>query len=345
MTLQARVALAAAVVCPAAVLLAIPEHAGQPSWATGEELSSPGLFAPGDVSTGDYESHPAFTSDGRELFYVKSNAVFTSWTIVVSRFGVGRWSTPRVAPFSGQYNDADPLVTPDGRRLYFISDRPRAAGDTRTDMDIWYVDRTPEGWHAPVNLGPPVNSPASEWFPTLAADGTLYFGSGREGGKGATDLYRAAPTEGGAFREPENLGSAINTAADEYEPLISPDQTLLIFMAAGRKDSLGDGDLYISRAVAGTWTPAKNLGRPINSPAREISPYITPDRKYFFFSSARQIRSRPQAARTYEEVIAGLRGPGNGLGDLYRLNLDAVLSGVRHDERDSGASQPGARWH
>jgi hypothetical protein len=194
-------------------------------------------------------------------------------------------------------------------------------------MDIWYVDRTATAWGSPVNLGPPVNSPASEWFPTLAQDGTLYFGSGREGGRGGTDLYRVAPI-GGKFGEPENLGDAINTPADEYEPLISPDQTLLVFMAIGRRDSRGAGDLYLSRFVGDSWTPAKNLGPPINSPALEISPYVTHDRRYFFFSSSRQIRATPQGPRNYDQLLAGLRGPGNGLGDLYRVDLNSVLKSV-----------------
>jgi hypothetical protein len=296
-----------------------------PTWASQAPLSGPALFAPGEISTGDFESHPAFTPDGTTLFFVKSNLAFTSWTIVVSRHDGGRWRKPEVAPFSGQFNDADPFITPDGKRLYFISDRPRAAGDTREDMDIWYVDRTSAGWGTPVNVGEPVNSPASEWFPTLAADGTLYFGSGRDGGKGQTDLYRA-PATGGGFGPPENLGDAINSKGDEYEPLISPDQTLLIFMATGRQGGLGAGDLYFSRRVDGAWTPARNLGRPINSPALEISPYVTPDRRYFFFSSARAVPQSPSVPRTYDQLTAWLRGPGNGQGDLYRMDLEAVMS-------------------
>jgi hypothetical protein len=96
-------------------------------------------------------------------------------------------------------------------------------------------------------------------------------------------------------------------------------------MAIGRRDSLGAGDLYLSRFVGDSWTPAKNLGPPINTPALEISPYVTPDRRYFFFSSSRQIRATTQAPRNYDELLAGLRGPGNGLGDLYRLDLDSAL--------------------
>jgi len=318
-----RFVLAATLAWPV-TLLATLEQGEQLPWAVGSPLDNPTIFAPGEISTGDFESHPAFTPDGQGLFFVKSNATFTSWTIVFSRFEAGRWLTPRLAPFSGQYNDADPFVTNDGRRLYFISDRPRAPGDARTDMDIWFVDRTPAGWGSPVNVGVQVNSLASEWFPTLATDGTLYFGSGREGGRGGTDLYRAAPIDG-KFGQPVNLGDAINTPADEYEPLISPDQTLLVFMAIGRRDGLGAGDLYLSRFVGNAWTSAKNLGPSINSPALEISPYVTPDRRYFFFSSSRQINAKLHAPRTYDDLLAVLRGPGNGLGDLYRLDLNVVV--------------------
>jgi Tol biopolymer transport system component len=311
----------------AAIALLSSQKAEPPPWASTAPLDGPTVFAPGEISTGDFESHPAFTPDGSELFFLKSNAAFTSWTIVSSRFEGGRWTTPSVAPFSGQYNDADPFIAADGRRMYFISNRVRSPADERTDMDIWYMDRTATGWGPPINPGSPVNSPAAEWFPTTAADGTLYFGSGRDGGKGGTDLYRAAPQNGG-FGEVENLGDAINSPAEEYEPLISPDQTLLIFMAIGRPDGLGAGDLYISRFTEGAWTPAKNLGPPINTPALELSPYVTPDRRYFFFSSSRLTRDKPRAQRNYEQLLAALRGPGNGLGDLYRLDLTALLKPV-----------------
>ena len=310
-----------------------PAADGQPmTWSSGEPLRRPALFAPGQISTGDFESHPAFTPDGRTLFFVKSNVSFTAWTIVASRFEAGRWMTPDVAPFSGQHHDADPFLSMDGQRLYFISDRPRAANDGREDLDIWYVDRVAGGWGPPVNLGEPINSRASEWFPTLAADGTMYFGSGRDGGLGGTDIYRAASSRPGAFAVPENLGPAVNSPADEYEPLIAPDQSLLVFMASGRQDGLGAGDLFLSRAREGAWTPARNLGPAINSPALEISPYITPDRRYFFFASARSDTTLPGSARNYAQLIDWLRGPGNGLGDIYRLELDAVLALVQDEQ-------------
>jgi len=294
-------------------------------FASEQSIPMPILFGEGIISTGDYESHPAFTPDGRTLYFVKSTPTFSFWTIVVSHFVNGQWTTPDVAPFSGRYADADPFITTDGKQLYFISNRP-APGKTKRDLDIWVMDKTDSGWSEPRNLGAPINSDAPEWYPTVAADGTLYFGSRRPGGKGGNDLYRSRLVNG-AYTEPENLGDAINTEFDEYEPYIAPDQSYLIFMAAGRPDGQGGGDLYISHQKDGAWTRAmnlRNLGNEINSPADEYSPTISPDGKYFFFASARE-RRPPGERMNYTELLARLRGPGNGLGDIYYVDSDRVM--------------------
>ena len=292
------------------------------SYTSTQPMRSPVVFGDGVISTGDFESHPAFTPDGLTLYFIKSTPAFGFWTIVVSRFVDGRWTTPEVAPFSGRYSDADPFITADGKKFYFISNRP-APGKTTRDLDIWVMDKTENGWSEPRNLGKPVNSDANEWYPTLANDGTLYFGSGRGGGRGATDIYRA-PSVNGNYGEPENLGSAINTEFDEYEPLIAPDQSYLIFMAGGRPDgNARSGDLFLSYRKDGTWTKAINLGNEINSPRDEYSPMLSPDGKYFFFASARGSR-RPDRQMNYEELIGWLRGTRNGLGDIYQMDFSAL---------------------
>jgi Tol biopolymer transport system component len=285
-------------------------------------MQTPVIFGEGVISTGDFESHPAFMPDGRTLYFVKSTPTFSFWTIVVSRFVDGRWTTPEIAPFSGRYSDADPFITADGKKLYFISRRP-APGKTTQDLDIWVMNKTDNGWSEPHNLGSPVNSDANEWYPTVASDGTLYFGSGRAGGKGATDIYRSQ-FAGGNFGAPENLGSEVNTEFDEYEPLIAPDQSFLIFMAAGRPDANSrSGDLFLSYRKNGTWTKAVNLGNEINSPRNEYSPTISPDGSYFFFASARD-RRVPEKQLSYDELIGWLRGTRNGLGDIYQMDFGAL---------------------
>jgi Tol biopolymer transport system component len=287
----------------------------QPPFQSSAPLTEPTIFADGVICTGEYESHPAFSPDGRTLYFVRSTPEFTNWTIYVSQYGDGAWTAPKVASFSGKHRDADPFIPADGKQLYFISDRP-VDDKPKEDMDIWVMERTEKGeWGEPRNLGAPVNTAASEWYPQVAASGTLYFGSGRPGGQGNTDLYRARRKDGG-FATPENLGSSINSPVNEYEGCIAPDESFLVFMSGGRKDSHGGGDLYISYKKNNEWTLAKNLGPKINGVGLEISPYLSPDGKSFFFSSARKGGTFPPDKRPNRTR--------NGLGDIYRMDLKAL---------------------
>ena len=307
------------------VLYASLWTASDPPYASKQPLPEPTIFAPGVISSGDFDSHPAFTPDGKTLYFLRSSPTFNFWTIVVSHFENNHWTTPEVLPISGQYRDADPFITRDGKRFYFISDRPKDAADTRTDrsLDIWFMEKSGNGWGPPQNLGAPVNSDGNEWYPTLAQDGTIYFGSDRPGGKGRTDIYRSRLVDG-KYTEPENLGDAINTQFEEFEPYISPDQKYLIFMTQ-RPDGHGGSDLYISYQRDGSWTKAVNLGDKINSSGSEYSPLVSPDGKYFFWSSTRSIASTSQTKRlTYQDFLTRLRSSGNGLGDIYQIDLSAL---------------------
>ncbi len=308
------------------------QHAEKKMPFTSEKpILEPTVFAPNKISTGDYECVPQFSPDGKTLYFVKSTPDANFWTIVFSRLENGKWSAPAVAPFSGQYSDADEFISADGKRMFFISRRP-VTPDTSPNapgkLDIWVMDQTASGdWSEPRNLGRPVNSDSSEFFPTLTKDGTLYFGSGRKGGKGGVDLYRSRFVNS-KYQEPENLGDAINTAFDEFEPYIAPNESFLIFMAAGRPDGLGGFDLYISYNHKGQWTKAQNLGAPINSSSDELSPKITPDGKYFFWASTRSAIDQPKAKSwTMRELSSSYHGPQNGLGDIYYIDLSALKIG------------------
>ncbi|MBS1793591.1 MAG: PD40 domain-containing protein [Acidobacteria bacterium] len=304
------------------------DGAGKMPFARNEKVGEPRLFEAGLISTGDYETEPIFAPDGKTFFFVKSTPDFNFWTIAFSRYEKGRWTTPEIAPFSGQYSDADPFVADDGRRLFFVSRRPvdpRVSPNLEGRLDIYATEKTAAGWSAPQNLGPPVNSEASEYFPTFAKSGTLYFGSGRPGGRGGVDLWRARFADG-KFQTPENLGDAVNTAADEFEPFIAPDESFLIFMAANRPDGLGGFDLYISYNENGVWTKAQNLGAPVNSPGDELGAKATPDGRYLFWSSTRSRIDRPKSKpQTFAELTNDYRGPQNGLGDIYYIDLGAVM--------------------
>ena len=283
---------------------------------------TPQLFGENIISTGDDESHPHFTSDGKTLYFLKNTASFNHWTIVVSQEQNGKWTTPEVAPFSGQFSDADPFITADGEHFFFISTRP-VDGKSKEDTDIWMMKKVAENWSAPEPLTA-VNSETNEWFPTVSKNGNLYFGSERPGGKGRCDLYCSRLVDG-KYGKPENLGDGINSAASEVEPFIAPDESYLIFAALGLPDSKGIYDLYISFRQDGAWTKPRNLGDKINSVGWDFSPKVSPDGKWFFFTSNRSFADKPLEKRlTYNELLKKLHSPGNGLRDIYKIDIRAL---------------------
>ena len=317
--------------------------------AAAPELSTaslrPQLFGENVISTADDESHPAFTPDGKTIYFLKNDPSFNHWTIVVSHEQNGKWSTPEVAPFSGQFSDADPFITLDGQRLFFISTRP-VNGKAKEDTDIWMMSGPEAGagigaaagpeagagnkaggaWSAPQHVAA-VNSDTNEWFPTVSKNGNLYFGSERPGGKGKCDLYVSRLVDG-KYQTPENLGESINTAGNEVEPFIAPDESYIIFAGTGLPESRGAYDLYVSFRRDGMWTKPTNLGDKINSVAWDFSPKVSPDGKWFFFTSNRSFADKPLEKRlSYKELLQKLHSPGNGLRDIYKIDISALNLG------------------
>lgn len=248
----------------------------------------PGIFALGVVCTGRYVLNAVFSPDLKEFYFSTMDADKT-YTILQMREIEGRWTRPRIAPFSGTHSDADPFISPDGRQLFFPSDRPLEEGGAAADgYNIWFMDRSGPGWTDPLPLGPEINRPGGlEIYPSLTRDGTLYFSSDRQGGRGSGDIYRSRRING-SYAHPENLGQAVNTPSREFDAFIAPDERCLVFSSDRRGDGFGKSDLYISfRKGEEKWTQAVNMGPLFNSRQSEFTPIVTPDGRYFFFTSTK----------------------------------------------------------
>lgn len=255
-------------------------------------------FAPGDISRPDSsESFGSLAPNGREFYYTMHRPDFSRHRIVVSRLVDGRWSAPQTLPFSGTWNDREPKLSPDGRRIYFSSNRPVEPGDTarRRRLDLWMAELGADGeWGVARHLEAPINSDAHEFCPVVVANGTLYFISTRPGGvRGPEDgqlhnVWRARPLDrsGLRFSEPENLGAAINSGF-ETNVYVSPDERTMLVSRDGAPDGLGGDDLYASAFVGGAWQQMRHLPVPINTDKYEYGPSVSPDGKWLFFTSAR----------------------------------------------------------
>ncbi len=250
----------------AAVLAATPPARAKPAVSH---------WKPVGVSSTQWESHPAFDPVTGEFYFVRSSPAFEGWHLLVSRCTAAGWSNPEPPSFASGAVEADPWFTPDGASLYFISTRT-FAGKKGKDLDIWRIERTAGGsWGAPERLPEPVNSSETEWFPRLAPDGSLYFGSKRPGGLGGNDIWRARRDEAGRWSA-ENLGAAINTPGDEYEPLPNADGKRMIVATA-------DG-FFESQLTPEGWSERRRLGAEINANGTEIGPLFSPDGNSILFS-------------------------------------------------------------
>ena len=167
----------------------------------------------GNVNTGSWESQPCVSSDGRELYFVSRRSGNADIYCSV-RNADGSWGEPQNLgePINTKGTEMAPFLHPDGRTLYFSSDKHIGMGG----FDLFMSRRGEDGrWQEPVNLGFPINTNGDEINFFVAADGrTAFISSVREGGFGGYDIY--------AFELPEDVRS------DSADYLANVDVTELV---------------------------------------------------------------------------------------------------------------------
>jgi ankyrin repeat protein len=243
---------------------------------------TPRMFAPGIVSGHGFDSEhsPAvFSRDGKEVYWTQK----FRGPILCMKQKKGVWTPPKPALFCSEFGDGEPIFSPDGKKLFFLSFRPLEAGGASDKENMWVVERTSEGWTDPEPVSPLINACDLHWLFSIASNGTIYFASPREGGFGANDIYRSRFVND-EYQEPENLGNVINTPGVDHTPFISPDENYLIFSSRGRSPSSRDFHFYISyKNEDGSWRKPIALSEIIISIGSGLCPAITPDGKYMFF--------------------------------------------------------------
>ena len=156
----------------------------------------------------------SFTADGKTAYYTrngrktKNGYLLEVWE---AKFKEGRWTPSDRLFFNKQgYNYFHPSITPDGQRLYYVSDEAGGYGGT----DIYYIEKNGDGsWKPTSNIGQVINTIANELFPSFY-DGTLFFSSNGHAGIGGLDIYRlASDARGDAVVK--NLGYPINSNKDD----------------------------------------------------------------------------------------------------------------------------------
>lgn len=234
------------------------------------------------------------------------------------------WSSPEIVAFSGKFKDLEPSLSPDGLRLFFVSNRA-VGGGTKKDMDIWYVHRvdTKAPWSAPIRLGNAINTDRDEFYPVLTNSGNLYFTANyTEDTKGKEDIY-CSLWKNGAYQKPFSLGKAINSEKYEYNAYVDPAEENLFFTSYGREEDLGNGDLYWSIKKDGVWQPAVHLGAEVNSKYSDYCPFYDAATGRLYFTSTRSTpwkqRSQSISMKTFLKVLGDQP---NGLSRIYYVVLN-----------------------
>jgi hypothetical protein len=291
--------------------------------------AEPELFAPGFVSTGLYERDVALTPDGAEFYFglISGRVV----TIAMVRMVNGVWSKQEIAPFCsdpGTYN-LEPHITPDGRKFLFLSTRPKGGQPPQsgwTYQDIWAMDRIENGWSEPYNLGPPVDTDAPEYYPSVTRDGSLYFTREVNTTEGRRSFILRSRLSEGSYDEPYVLPIQVNPGEQQFNAFIDPDERYIIFGAAGLPSNIGRTDYYVAfHNDDDTWVGPINMGKLINTPGNNVtSPYVSRDGRYFFFASSRTAQEQPGQKLDYEAIQRLSTMPQNGNADIYWMDASFI---------------------
>ncbi len=213
-----------------------------------QELTNAHKFSK-TVNTKYHEASVTFSPDHETMYFTRNNygkrlkrdkKGVNHLKIYRSVLVNGEWTEATEVSFnSDDYSTGHPALSPDGKKLYFVSDMPGSIGQT----DIFVVDVLEGGeFSAPRNLGPDINTERKEMFPFIN-EGKLYFSSDGHVGLGGLDVFEAAIDEAGGFLAVKNLGQPINSNKDDFSYIVN-EENEIGFFASNRKGGKGDDDLY-----------------------------------------------------------------------------------------------------
>ncbi|MGE0078257.1 MAG: OmpA family protein [Bacteroidales bacterium] len=191
------------------------------NWSKGIPIGEP-------LNTDINEGAQGLSADGKTMYYTICSGVCNLYTSVKNSNGT--WSAPVKLPpqiNSSRYSEKQPSISPDGRTLYFVSNRPGGLGG----FDIWKSEKNIDGtWGNAVNIGEPINTDGDEQSPFIHFDNqTLYFSSSGHLGMGSMDIYISRLNENGKWGKPTNFGYPINTYKSEEGLIVNAKGTVAYY--------------------------------------------------------------------------------------------------------------------
>ncbi|MGS2739878.1 OmpA family protein [Sinomicrobium sp. M5D2P17] len=240
----------------------------------------------GEINTQYHEATMVITNDGKTMYFTRDNSdngrrseKDEEGTVHLQLYKAiqdeeGKWGSITELPFNNvSYSVGHPALSPDEKKLYFVSDMPGGYGVT----DIYVVDIQDDGSYSePQNLGNTINTRGREMFPFVDKDGVLYFSSNGHPGLGGLDIQKSEPQSGG-FGKVENPGVPINSALDDFAFMMNEDNTEG-YLSSNRLGGKGDDDIYHFTArecmvtIRGTITDSRTEEPLVEASVRLIEP-------------------------------------------------------------------------
>ena len=253
-----------------------------------QELSYLGQKAPGDIpevfgrediSMKDrFDMGFTMSPDGRSMaFGVAHESDPTKTAIYLMNFVNGEWTAPSKSFLPDNVNTFFPMFDPTGSKLYFAKSTDGAP------TDLWVADYSDNKATNPQLLDSVFNSSSREAGHGVSTNESFYFTSNRD------DQYQCCGDV--YYSEPDSEGyttvqrvDELSSIEDEESLFLSPEGDYIIIQA-WRNEFESKHDLYISfKTKVNSWTTPERLNSRINSQEIEQRPFVSPDRKYLFFS-------------------------------------------------------------
>jgi hypothetical protein len=234
----------------------------------GDVWGKPMNITPSVASDGNMDV-VGLSHDGKKMLLAVMDQ-FTS-NIYSSDYANNRWN-PAVSlgkPINSRYYEANAALSPDGKSLYFTSNRKESMGG----MDIFVSDLQADGiWGEPVNLGSGINTVLNEETPVLCSDATrLYFSSQGHSSMGGFDVFYTERQEDGSWDEvPVNLGYPLNTSDDDFtfSPMGMDDEKTSYVFTQGK---MSEYDLFKFEIIGRNQTPASvSMEEEVAAPVEEL---------------------------------------------------------------------------
>jgi len=205
------------------------------------------------INSDYHESTVAITNNGNTMYFTRDNVTrknklnfdkkgTTHLKIYKATFIDENWQNIKELPINDDvYSTGHPTLSPDNKKLFFVSDREGGIGQT----DIYEVDILDnDKYSKPRNLGAKINTQGREMFPFISKDSTFYFSSDGRLNLGLLDIFKSNFIKD-SLSEPENLGAPYNSGYDDFGYYSdSSHDNNRSYLSSNRPNGKGNDDIY-----------------------------------------------------------------------------------------------------